>query len=237
MTVKRILNEKALIQFGLSLFTALLINCLTISIALAQASVEKAETSQQAKSKEADQDRAKIIVTKPNEKVTPPETGRIWGAYSVQSALEVGYRFVDTNGTRGGQQTLSAALFFVPRATWPTKAEDTGVMIAEFRGYKVTNLSAPVWTELYIDGGWLFLVVGMGLLGFILRRADDAAVARFRLFAAPGVLAGTLPFYLIIMLRGSLLQSMAGFTVLIVCAAVVGRRVPASRLPAELTSR
>lgn len=145
--------------------------------------------------------------------------------------------FVDTNGTRGGQQTLSAVLFFVPRATWPTKAEDTGVMIANFRGYKVTNLSAPVWTELYIDGGWLFLVVGMGLLGFILRRADDAAVARFRLFAAPGVLAGTLPFYLIIMLRGSLLQSMAGFTVLIVCAAVVGRRVPASRLPAELTSR
>ena len=98
MTVKRILNEKALIQFGLSLFAALLINCLTISIALAQASVEKAETSQQAKSKEADQDRAKIIVANPNEKVTPPETGRIWGAYSVESSLEVGYRFLDTNG-------------------------------------------------------------------------------------------------------------------------------------------
>ncbi len=145
--------------------------------------------------------------------------------------------FVDTNGVRGGQQTISSALFFVPRAAWPTKAEDTGVMIANFRGYKVTNLSAPVWTELYIDGGWLLLVLGMGLLGFVLRRADDAAVARFRLFAAPGVLAGTLPFYLIIMLRGSLLQSMAGFTVLVVCAAAVGRRVPASRLAEELTSR
>ena len=145
--------------------------------------------------------------------------------------------YVDVNGTRGGQQNISSVLFFVPRATWPTKAEDTGVLLADFRGYKVTNLSAPVSTELYIDGAWFLLVVGMGLLGFVLRRTDDAAVASFRTFPAPGVLAGTLPFYLIIMLRGSLLQSMAGFTTLVVCAAVVGRRVPASRVQDELTAR
>lgn len=144
---------------------------------------------------------------------------------------------VDTDGIRGGQQALTSVFFFVPRAVWSTKAEDTGVLIAHFRDYKVTNLSAPIWTELYIDGSWVLLVVGMLLLGYVLRRADDAAVANFRTFPAPGVLSGTLPFYLIIMLRGSLLQSMAGLTVLALCTWLTGRRVPASRFSEELTSR
>jgi hypothetical protein len=145
--------------------------------------------------------------------------------------------FVQTEGVRSGQQLLGAAFFFVPRAVWETKADDTGVLLANFRGYKVTNLSAPVWTELYVDGAWGLLALGMMALGYVLRRADDAAVALFRVFPAPGVLSGTLPFYLIIMLRGSLLQSMASFTVIVACAALVGRRVPASRLRQELTSR
>ena len=134
--------------------------------------------------------------------------------------------YVSTHGTQHGQQLLGAAFFFVPRAVWPTKADDTGVLLANYRGYQVTNLSAPVWTELFIDGTWPLLVLGMGLLGYVLRRSDDATLAGFRVFAAPGVLSATLPFYLIIMLRGSLLQSMAGFTVLVLCSLVVVRRWP-----------
>ncbi len=143
--------------------------------------------------------------------------------------------FVQVNGSTGGKQLLGAVFFFVPRTVWSSKADDTGVLLASYRGYKVTNLSAPVWTELFIDFAWVGLGVGMLLLGYVLRRWDDAALASFRIFPAPGVLSGTLPFYLVIMLRGSLLQSMAGFTVLIVCAALVGRRVPASRVAAELS--
>ena len=134
--------------------------------------------------------------------------------------------FVRTNGTQHGQQLLGAAFFFVPRAVWPTKADDTGVLLANYRGYQVTNLSAPVWTELFIDGTWPLLIFGMGLLGYVLRRSDDATIAGFRVFPAPGVLTATLPFYLIIMLRGSLLQSMAGFAVLVLTALVVVRRWP-----------
>jgi hypothetical protein len=134
--------------------------------------------------------------------------------------------YVRTHGTQHGQQLLGATFFFVPRAIWPTKADDTGVLLADYRGYKVTNLSAPVWTELFIDGTWPLLLLGMGLLGYVLRRSDDATLAGFRVFPAPGVLSATLPFYLIIMLRGSLLQSMAGFTVLVVCSLLVVRRRP-----------
>src|SRR5262249_59050895 len=66
--------------------------------ALAQ-SVEKAETSQQTREKESELERAKAIVERPKEnKPSNPETGRTWGGYSTTTSLELGYRFVDTDG-------------------------------------------------------------------------------------------------------------------------------------------
>lgn len=68
-------------------------------IAQAQ-SVEKAETSQQARAQDSELDRAKAIVTKPGEnKPAKPETGRTWGLYSTVTTLEIGHRFVDTDGS------------------------------------------------------------------------------------------------------------------------------------------
>jgi hypothetical protein len=76
---------------------ALLIAC--GAVAFAQ-SVEKAETSQQAREPESELDRAKAIVTKPGEnKPSKPETGGTWGVYSTTSSLELGHRFVDTDGS------------------------------------------------------------------------------------------------------------------------------------------
>jgi len=57
-----------------------------------------------------------------------------------------------------------------------------------------------------------------------------------RFLPAAGVLTATLPFYLIIMLRGSLLQSMAGFTVLVLCSLLVGRRRPVPDARRQLRS-
>ena len=145
--------------------------------------------------------------------------------------------YVRDNGTTNGKQITGVLFFFVPRTVWASKADDTGSTIADYRGYTVRNLSAPIWTELFIDGGWIWLATGMGLLGFAFRRLDSQAIDRMKVFAAPGLLAGTLPFYFIIMLRGSLLQAMAGFTVLSLVALAVGRHAPASRFPDELTGR
>ena len=70
------------------------------SISLAQSSVEKAETSQQAREPESELERARALITKPTEpKPQTPETGRVWGGYSTTSSLELGYRFVDTDGS------------------------------------------------------------------------------------------------------------------------------------------
>jgi hypothetical protein len=64
-------------------------------------SVEKAETSQQAREPESELERAKAIVAKPGEnKPSKPETGGAWGVYSTTTSLELGYRFVDTDGDR-----------------------------------------------------------------------------------------------------------------------------------------
>lgn len=123
--------------------------------------------------------------------------------------------YVQAEGTTHGGQALGAALFWVPRSIWEGKPQDTGVLLADFREYTFSNLSAPLWAELFINGGWLALVVGMAALGVLVRSLDGSPAPGGRgRHAGRGVLADIMPFYFIIMLRGSLLQSMAGFAVL-----------------------
>lgn len=71
---------------------------LSISI-LAQSTVEKAETRDRARNAEDSVKLAQEAVKKPEERQTPPETGRLIGDYSVTSSMELGYRFVDTDGS------------------------------------------------------------------------------------------------------------------------------------------
>ncbi len=73
---------------------------LLFAFTYAQSSVEKSETTQQTKSQDNELALARAAVAKPNDKVDKPETGRIIGGYSVQSALELGYRFEKTGGNR-----------------------------------------------------------------------------------------------------------------------------------------
>ena len=69
--------------------------------AFAQSSVEKGETSQQAREPESELERARAIVAKPGDnKPARPETGRMWGVYSTTTTFEIGHRFVDTDGSR-----------------------------------------------------------------------------------------------------------------------------------------
>ncbi|MBL8166629.1 MAG: hypothetical protein JNJ50_00655 [Acidobacteria bacterium] len=78
---------------------ALLLSLVFSYNAFAQ-SVEKAETSQQARAADSELERAKAIVNKPQDnKPSKPETGRTWGVYSTTNTLELGYRFVDTKGS------------------------------------------------------------------------------------------------------------------------------------------
>lgn len=134
--------------------------------------------------------------------------------------------YVEKNGSTNGLQALGVALFWVPRSVWSSKPTDTGILLAESRGYDFTNLSAPVQAELYINGVWPALLLGMGVVGWFVRRWDDRVSATLELteVRAPSVPMCVIPFYLIIILRGSLLQAVAYLAVISLASMFISTR-------------
>ena len=130
---------------------------------------------------------------------------------------------VDEQGLSWGYQLLGPFFFWIPRSIWPDKPTDTGVAIAEFKGYTFQNLSAPLWSELFINFGWVGLVIGMLAVGFLLRRLDYHAEMALQISPLPGVMACITPFYLLILLRGSLLQAMVTLFVIVAVSWFVTR--------------
>lgn len=121
--------------------------------------------------------------------------------------------WVDTRGHTYGRQLAGTALFFVPRSVWNGKPEDTGVRVGQWMGMNMTNLSSPLWTELWVDFGVPGMVGAFALIGYAAARTDRRyARAVSRDGPGPGsVLAVTAPLvagYTFILLRGPLLQSM-----------------------------
>jgi hypothetical protein len=66
----------------------------------AQRSVEKMPTTSEAKQPVDSSLRAAEILQRPNEKPAPGKPGRVMGDYAWSSAIETGYRFVDSDGSR-----------------------------------------------------------------------------------------------------------------------------------------
>ncbi|MGX5714865.1 hypothetical protein [Arthrobacter sp. MAHUQ-56] len=146
------------------------------------------------------------------------------GDFDAFAQLVNTFEYVQQHGSTLGQQLLGVIFFWVPRSIWATKPIDTGTMLADFKGYSFGNLSAPIWAEFYINGGWPFMVLGMAVLGYTLRRADRASNAVMSIASVPPLLGCVLPFYLLIILRGSLLAAMAYLSVVLVCALFVSQR-------------
>ncbi|MFN7927791.1 MAG: hypothetical protein U0Y68_07570 [Blastocatellia bacterium] len=83
---------------GALLLAAGLTLWLSSTPALFAQSVEKAETSQDAKKQDDELAIARAAVAKPGEKAEKPETGHIVNGYAVRSSIELGYRFVGVGG-------------------------------------------------------------------------------------------------------------------------------------------
>jgi len=130
---------------------------------------------------------------------------------------------------------LSGVFFFwVPRTIWVHKPVDTAQHIADGRGYLFTNLSSPLWIELYLNGAWVLLAAGMFALGFALHRWDTRLDVQFDVYRMPGLLGCILPFFLMIVLRGPLLQAATFLGFILAFSAFVQRRKlkTRSRVPA-----
>jgi hypothetical protein len=146
------------------------------------------------------------------------------GDYDSFAQLMNGYLVAARDGIVPFKQLSGVLLFWVPRTLWAAKPIDTGPYIAEGRGYFATNLSAPLWIEFYLNGSWLLLAVGMFALGFGVHRWDTRLEAELNLYRMPGLLGCVLPFYLMILLRGSLLQAASILFCLLAFSAFVSQR-------------
>ncbi|MCJ0904094.1 oligosaccharide repeat unit polymerase [Rhodococcus sp. ARC_M6] len=157
---------------------------------------------------------AQLKTSSPLESLTSPD-------YDAFAQINNTVLYIQNHGFTDGKQALGVLLFWVPRSIWPDKAFDTGILLADSRGYVVKNLSAPFWAELFINGGWVLLVLGMFALGLVAGVQDRKIEIVLRASRSPSVFACILPFYLIILMRGSLLQAMPYLLVIVGCAVFV----------------
>jgi hypothetical protein len=155
--------------------------------------------------------------------------------YDSFAELMNGYLVGAREGIVPGKQFSGVLAFWVPRALWTNKPVDTGIYIANERGYAFTNLSAPLWIEFYLNGGWLALVIGMLALGYGLHRWDTRLNGQFEVYGMPGLLACILPFYMLILLRGSLIQAAPYLFFIFVFSAFVLHRKKAKTRPRSPT--
>ena len=119
---------------------------------------------------------------------------------------------VSREGVSWGKQLAGALLFFVPHSIWPGKPQATGIVIGEYlsRNYRMwfLNLSAPLPAEGYLDFAWAGVVAYGVILGRFSRRID-ALIASSPMRRALGFY---LSFYMIFLLRGSLMVAVAYVT-------------------------
>ncbi|MEA5153342.1 O-antigen polymerase [Raineyella sp.] len=124
--------------------------------------------------------------------------------------------YVRDMGVTWGHQMLGVVLFWVPRSLWSGKPLDSGPLLAVHQGYGFTNLSAPLWAEFYLNWGWVGVIGGMFLFGMWVRRADQRANILLGRSPVPGPWTAIIPFYLLIVLRGSLLQAMTYLVIVVI---------------------
>lgn len=146
------------------------------------------------------------------------------------------YSYVVDGLVEPGRQAVGVVLFWVPRSLWSDKPVDTGILLANYRGYSFDNLSGPLWAELLVNGGVIALVVGFLALGFILRKMDLLLVPAFATAGFWAIVGAVFPVYMTILLRGSLLQASGVLAVATVCLLLVrGARDPLAVSPPTMS--
>lgn len=154
------------------------------------------------------------------------------GDYDAFGQLSNAILYDATMPFRFARQFLGIVFFWMPRSIWRDKPTGSGVLLAEFREYGFTNLSAPIWAELLLSFGFIGVAIGSIVLAYLLGRLD----VRFREGDPSPIveIAGAVfPFYLLILLRGSWLQATGILVMLIGSLLFIAQRERAPDAAAE----
>jgi hypothetical protein len=140
------------------------------------------------------------------------------------------------HGHSYGYQTAGSLLFAVPRSVWADKPTDTGVLVGEWMGTVNTNLSSPVWAELWLDFGPVGMTGGLAAIGYAAARVDRRLARRAVRRSPPGSLlliaVPLLAGYSFILIRGPMLQATGRVAIAALCLALLAthRRGRGARL-------
>ncbi|WP_129706794.1 O-antigen polymerase [Priestia megaterium] len=141
------------------------------------------------------------------------------GDYDAFQQIVNTIRYTNHFGYAYGTQFLGALLFFVPRSVWLTKPPGTGALIADGIGYKYNNLSAPFWSECFVNFSFIGIIVLFFLYGMFIEKIQDTYINRKRNRLNISLLNIFVPFfaaYQFYFLRGDLLNAVANLTCFIV---------------------
>ncbi|WP_306534119.1 hypothetical protein [Geobacter sp.] len=115
-------------------------------------------------------------------------------------------RYTAISGYSFGEQLLLPALFWVPRAVWPTKPIGTSDMVAGYLDLFSLNVSAPLWAEGYVNFSIPGLILFLFFFGRLARTSDDFHVKTTdqTIPAFPTVISAFFSANTFILLRGDL---------------------------------
>ena len=126
--------------------------------------------------------------------------------------------YIKHNGFAYGKQLLGTMLFWFPRSVWKGKPISTGELVATYSGYTYTNLSLPLWGELYIDGGFVLVIALFYLYGAVVNIVEDHYVRSEGNY--PTYLNAFVPLYAayqFFLLRGTLMSAFAYLVPVLLC--------------------
>lgn len=139
-----------------------------------------------------------------------------------------GLLYVEEYGYTLGRQLAGTVFIAVPRAVWLNKPIDTGDVVAPEAGF---NVSAPLWTEGWVDFGLAGVFAFLMAYGWVGGRLDGAYSRSAGSASAFAPLMPILAGYGLFILRGSLMPALGNFFPVILLFFLLMRRQ--SALPGE----
>lgn len=86
--------------------------------------------------------------------------------------------YVKEFGLSFGRQFAGTLLFWFPRSIWQNKPIPSGRLVAEGMQYMNTNLSLPLWSEAYLDIGFLGVILVFIAYGYLTTAVENFYLER-----------------------------------------------------------